>query len=68
MSFWRCYYASGMLRDGRIVLIGGEQSGARGDTNKGEIYDPVSNTCSPIPSPLAGPPLATPAFFPAATS
>ena len=37
MSFWRRYYASGMLKDGRIVLIGGEQSGAGGDTNKGEI-------------------------------
>ena len=51
MSFWRRYYASGMLRDGRIVLIGGEQSGAGGDTNKGEIYDPVSDSWSPIPSP-----------------
>jgi hypothetical protein len=51
MSFWRRYYASGMLKDGRIVLIGGEQSGAGGDTNKGEIYDPVSDSWSPIPSP-----------------
>ena len=51
MSFWRRYYASGMLKDGRIVLIGGEQSGDGGDTNKGEIYDPVSDSWSPIPSP-----------------
>jgi hypothetical protein len=51
MSFWRRYYASGMLKDGRIVLIGGEQSGAGGDTNKGEIYDPVADSWSPIPSP-----------------
>jgi hypothetical protein len=51
MSFWRRYYASGMLKDGRIVIIGGEQSGAGGDTNKGEIYDPVSDNWSPIPSP-----------------
>jgi hypothetical protein len=51
MSFWRRYYASGMLKDGRIVVIGGEQSGAGGDTNKGEIYDPVSDSWSPIPSP-----------------
>ena len=55
MSFWRRYYASGMLKDGRIVLIGGEQSGAGGDTNKGEIYDPVSNTWSPMPSPPGWP-------------
>jgi hypothetical protein len=51
MSFWRRYYASGMLKDGRVVLIGGEQSGAGGDTNKGEIYDPVTDSWSPIPSP-----------------
>jgi hypothetical protein len=51
MSIWRRYYASWMLKDGRIVLIGGEQSGAGGDTNKGEIYDPVSDSWSPIPSP-----------------
>lgn len=51
MSFWRRYYASGMLKSGKIVLIGGEQSGAGGDTNKGEIYDPVSDTWNPMPSP-----------------
>jgi hypothetical protein len=51
MSFWRRYYASGTLKDGRIILIGGEQSGDVGDTNKGEIYDPVSDTWSAIPSP-----------------
>ncbi len=51
MSFWRRYYASGMLKDGRIVLIGGEQSGVGGDTNKGEIYDPVSDSWSPMASP-----------------
>ena len=51
MSFWRRYYASGMLKDGRIVIIGGEQSGAGGDTNKGEIYDPVSDSWTPIPPP-----------------
>ena len=41
MAFWRRYYASGMLKDGRVILIGGEQSGAGGDTNLGQIYDPV---------------------------
>jgi Kelch motif len=51
MSFWRRYYASGMLKDGRIIVIGGEQSGDGGDTNKGEIYDPVSDSWSHIPSP-----------------
>lgn len=37
MAFWRRYYASGMLKDGRVILIGGEQSGAGGDTNLGQI-------------------------------
>ena len=51
MSFWRRYYASAVLRDGRVIVIGGEQSGDGGDTNKGEIYDPVANSWTPIPSP-----------------
>ena len=28
MAFWRRYYASGMLKDGRIIIVGGEQDGA----------------------------------------
>jgi hypothetical protein len=39
------------LKDGRVVVIGGEQSGAGQDTNRGEIYDPVADAWSPIPSP-----------------
>jgi len=52
MSFWRRYYASAVLRDGRVIVVGGEQSGDFGDTNKGEIYDPVSDTWTSIPTPL----------------
>lgn len=44
MSFWRRYYASAVLMDGRVLICGGEQSGAGSDINKGEIYDPVANT------------------------
>ncbi len=51
MRFWRRYYALGMLKDGRIILIGGEQNGDFPDTNKGEIYDPVADTWTPIPTP-----------------
>jgi len=51
MAFWRRYYASGLLKDGRVILIGGEQSGAGGDTNLGQIYDPVLDKWDPLPSP-----------------
>lgn len=51
MSFWRRYYASGVLNDGRVLIIGGEQSGAGGDTNRGEIYNPVTNAWSTIALP-----------------
>jgi Kelch motif len=55
MSFWRRYYASGVLKDGRVIVCGGEQTGAGGDTNLGEIYDPVSDSWSPIPTPPGWP-------------
>lgn len=51
MSFWRRYYASGVLMDGRVFLCGGEQTGDVGDTNKGEIYDPVADTWKTIATP-----------------
>lgn len=51
MSIFRRYYASGTLRDGRVIVVGGEQSGAGGDTNRGEIYDPVADSWTPIPLP-----------------
>jgi Kelch motif len=47
----RLYYASGVLRDGRVIVIGGEYSDAGGGTNKGEIYDPVADSWTAIPSP-----------------
>ena len=34
MSFWRRYYASGVLKDGRLIIIGGEQSGDLPDTQQ----------------------------------
>src|ERR1700730_14810679 len=51
MSFWRRYYSSGVLKDGRVFVCGGEQSGDTGDSNKGEIYDPVKDTWKPITAP-----------------
>ena len=52
MAFWRRYYASGMLKDGRIIIVGGEQDGDTiQDTNKGEIYDPDADSWTSIPTP-----------------
>ncbi|HEX5348464.1 MAG TPA: kelch repeat-containing protein [Pseudonocardiaceae bacterium] len=47
----RLYYASAVLRDGRVVVAGGEYSDAGGDTDKAEIYDPVANTWTSIGNP-----------------
>jgi hypothetical protein len=53
MSFWRRYYASGVLKDGRVFICGGEQSGdvPPNDSNKGEIYDPEQDHWVPIQTP-----------------
>jgi hypothetical protein len=51
MSLERLYYTSDVLPNGKVLVLGGEQSGPDNDynwTNTGEIYDPISNTWSPI--------------------
>jgi hypothetical protein len=60
MSTAREYFASGMLRDGRVFVIGGEISSDTVNTPPltpgldsplGEIFDPVTNQWSPIAKP-----------------
>jgi hypothetical protein len=51
MNDTRLYYASQMLRDGRVLVAGGEY-GTGGNT--AEIYDPVANTWTETPPPPAG--------------
>jgi hypothetical protein len=51
MRLPRLYYASNMLPDGRVFVMGGEYSGTAGDldfTNTGEIYNPVTDTWSDV--------------------
>ncbi len=51
MSIPRLYYASHILQDGRLWLLGGEYTGTPFHavwTNTGEIYDPIANSWSPI--------------------
>src|SRR5882724_3374006 len=55
MNHSRLYYASGVLKDGRVIFCGGEYSDAGGDTNACEIYDPVLNAWTVIPSPPGWP-------------
>lgn len=47
------YFASGVLADGRLVVIGGEYNLNQGAvwTNKGAVYNPVTNSWSNLPAP-----------------
>jgi hypothetical protein len=44
MHHTRRYYASAVLRDGRVIVSGGEYSDAGSETNKTEIYDPATDS------------------------
>jgi len=48
MSTTRQYYAANVLPSGNVVVEGGEYSSAGGDTNRGEIYNSVTNHWSAI--------------------
>jgi hypothetical protein len=53
MSIPRLYYGSNVLQSGKVWLLGGEYSGfglPANFTNTGEMYDPLTNTWSPIAS------------------
>jgi hypothetical protein len=46
------YYASAVLPDGRLVVVGGEyNNNAEQETNRGAIYDPATNTWTAITPP-----------------
>lgn len=49
----REYFASGVLNDGRVFAIGGEESDAGSDTPLGEIFDPQTNQWSAINKPAS---------------
>lgn len=51
MANTRLFCASGILRDGRLFVVGGEFSTAGGDTPLAEIYDPNSNSWSTLTKP-----------------
>ena len=51
MANSRQFFSSGVLRDGRVYVIGGEYSSAGGDTPLGEIFDPGTNTWGPLVKP-----------------
>jgi hypothetical protein len=61
MAGQRKYFASGVLKDGRVFVVGGEYSDILGDTDKsadndtrGEILDPVAGTWSAMNKPSPG--------------
>lgn len=46
------YYASAVLRDGRVFVAGGEYNGgSQVDLRAAEIYDPVSDSWTNVPTP-----------------
>ena len=46
------YYASGVLRDGRVIVAGGEyDAGALVWLLNVELYDPLANTWTTLPTP-----------------
>ncbi len=53
MKTARLYYASAVLADGRLLICGGEYEGTGGavESNKCEIYDPISDTWTDITPP-----------------
>jgi hypothetical protein len=51
MHHTRRYYASAVLRDGRVFVSGGEYSDAGGETTASEIYDPVLDTWTELTPP-----------------
>jgi hypothetical protein len=56
MQYARQWFASGVLRDGRVFAIGGEYStdpASTSDAWSGETFDPQANTWMPISKPAA---------------
>src|SRR5262249_27162727 len=51
MHHTRLYYASAVLKDGRVFVAGGEHSDAGKETKTAEIYDPLSDDWSEIAAP-----------------
>lgn len=46
------YYGGGVLRDGRVIIAGGEyNAGVQTELNAAEVYDPVANTWTVLPTP-----------------
>lgn len=51
MNHTREYFASAVLKDGRVIVAGGEYSDAGSDADAAEIYDPTKNTWTTITTP-----------------
>ena len=53
MNLQRLYFGSNVLPSGKVLVLGGEYSGSdqsQNIVNSGQIYDPVTNTWTSIPS------------------
>lgn len=50
-TFTHLYYGSGIFKDGRVMCCGGEYSTGGSETNKTEIFNPLTNTWTVVPGP-----------------
>jgi hypothetical protein len=53
MANSRQFFSSGILKDGRVYVVGGEVSNAGGDTPLAEIFDPQTNEWSKLAKPAS---------------
>jgi len=53
MANARQFFASGILKDGRLFVLGGEYCDAGGNTTLAEIFDPTTNSWSALANPYS---------------
>ncbi len=48
MNVGRLFYATNVLQDGRVFVVGGEKATDKNETNAAEIYSPYNNTWTSV--------------------
>jgi hypothetical protein len=53
MTYTRLFYATQVLPNGKVLVVGSEHPSAAGGTNSAELYDTINDSWSTIPVPAA---------------